>query len=302
MAPSKITELEETSSSLSWRNHSTESAPRFLDKGESLTPLRALSHGPMLGGVPKFLDLSSQRRWLLQHMTAVFRHWSREGYVEGMSGHISVRDPEYPHAFWTNPLGVHFGLLRVDDMVLVNYEGQIIGGNQSLPINRAGFLIHSEIHKARPDVHAVCHCHSIHGKAWSSFGRRIEMINQDACKFFGNAHTVYQNHGGVVLGAEEGERIAAALGNAKAVILRNHGILTVGSTVDEAAWLFTSLEHSCKAQLLAEAAAANGSKILLIDDEEAKFNFEAESDPEVCYAEFQVYYELERKLSDGDFS
>lgn len=302
MAPSKTTEIEGTSQSFSWSNDSTESALSVLHKHESLSPLRALSHGPMLGGVPKFLDGSSQRKWLLQHMTAVFRHWSRECYVEGMSGHISVRDPENPHAFWTNPLGVHFGLLGVSDMVLVNYEGQIIGGNQSLPINRAGFLIHSEIHKARRDVHAVCHCHSIHGKAWSSFGRRIEMINQDACKFFGHAHTVYENHGGVVLGAEEGERIAAALGSSKAVILRNHGILTVGSTVDEAAWLFTSLEHSCKAQLLVEAAAANGSRVLLIDEEEARFNFEAESDPEVCYAEFQVYYELERRVSGGDFS
>ncbi|KAM5353513.1 hypothetical protein ACJ41O_000163 [Fusarium nematophilum] len=302
MAPSTIDNFDENPQSLSRQGKTSKHAlvPSF-NPDDAPSPLRALSHGPVLQGIPAFVDLSAERKWRLEHMAAVFRHWAHEGYVEGMSGHISVRDPEYPHAFWTNPLGVHFGLLRAADMVLVDYDGQIIGGNRSLPINAAGFLIHSEIHKAREDVHAVCHCHSIHGKAWSTFGRRIEMLNQDACKFYGDAHAVYENHGGVVLGAEEGRRIASALGGAKAAILRNHGILTVGSTVDEAAWLFTSLEHSCKVQLLAEAAAANGTPKLIIEDSEAKFNFEAESDPEVCFAEFQVYYQYEEKVSNGDF-
>ena len=100
-------------------------------------------------------------------MAAAFRFIAREGYCEGMSGHISVRDPENPEAFWTNPLGLHFGLLKASDMILVNMEGEVIGGNRSRPANAAGFLIHSEVHKARPDVHAICHFHGIHGRAWS---------------------------------------------------------------------------------------------------------------------------------------
>lgn len=60
-----------------------------------------------------------------------------------MAGHISVRDPENPHTFWTNPLGVHFGLLKASDMILVDYDGNAIGGNRSRPANAAGFLIHS---------------------------------------------------------------------------------------------------------------------------------------------------------------
>ncbi|KIW94073.1 uncharacterized protein Z519_05389 [Cladophialophora bantiana CBS 173.52] len=272
-------------------------------KKQENTPLEALSHGPViLAGVPLFPNFASQRKWQIEHMAAAFRHWARSGYTEGMSGHISIRDPEFRDAFWTNPLGVHFGVLNASDMILVNFQGNIIGGNRLKPPNAAGVLIHGAIHKARQDVHAVCHCHSVHGKAWSVFGKRLEMLTQDACKFFGDAHAVYDNHGGVVLAEEEGERIAAALGTkAKGCILRNHGILTVGATVDEAAWLFTSMENSCRVQLLAEAAAANNMAKVVIPDEEARFNFDAESDADVCYCEFQVYYDYEERACRGEF-
>ena len=233
-------------------------------------------------------------------MAATFRHWSREGYVLGISGHISVRDPEHHDAFWTNPLGVHFGLLKASDMILVNLEGIVIGGNRSRPPNAAGFLIHAAVHKARPDVHAVCHAHTPHGKAWSSFGKPLEMLTQDTCKFY-NAHSVYDSYGGVVLAAEEGDRIAKALGGGKACILMNHGLLSVGHTVDEAAFLFLSMEHACQGQLLAEAAAANGLPKRIISDEEAAYNFRMESDYEICYSEFQAYYDYEDHMLKGEF-
>lgn len=282
------------------------STSEFRKHGHELvgrTPLQAMSHGGVaFASIPEFVDFSSQRRWQLEHMAAAFRHWSSEGYVEGMSGHISVRDPEFPDAFWTNPLSIHFGLLKASDMVLVDLEGIVIGGNRATPPNTAGFLIHASVHKARSDVHAICHSHAVHGKAWSVFGRRLEMLTQDACKFFGDAHAVYNSYGGVVLGSEEGDRIAAALGpKGKGCILRNHGLLTVGHTVDEAAFLFTSMERSARVQLLAEAAAASGIEKALITDEEAQFNFDVESDPEVCYYEFQPYYHWEEAQSKGDF-
>ncbi|KAF5575496.1 fuculose-phosphate aldolase [Fusarium pseudocircinatum] len=282
---------------------SPNSKPTHGHELKDKTPLQAMSHGDVvLRGIPTHPNFASQRQWQLEHMAAAFRHWHREGYVEGISGHISVRDPEFTDAFWTNPLGRHFGLLKVSDMILVNLKGEVIGGNRTRPPNSAGFLIHASIHKARGDVHAICHCHSIHGKAWSVFGKRLEMLTQDVCKFRGDAHSVYDSYGGVVLGSEEGDRIAAAMGpKGKGCILRNHGILTVGQTVDEAAWLYTSMERSCRVQLLAEAAAANGLPKVLIDDEEANFNFDVESDPEICYCEFQAYYDLEDELSNGAF-
>ncbi|RJE23512.1 hypothetical protein PHISCL_04136 [Aspergillus sclerotialis] len=272
---------------------------------EDNSPLAAISHGDnVLPGIPRFDSFEAQRQWQLEHMAAAFRHWSREGYVVGMTGHISVRDPEHENVMWINPskqLGVHFGLLNASDMIAVNMnDGTIVGGNRSRPPNAAGFLIHSECHRARPDVHAICHAHSIHGKAWSSFGKPIEMLTQDACKFY-KAHSVYDSYGGVVFVAEEGKCIARALGQNKACILRNHGLLTVGQTVDEAAFLFLTLEHSCQGQLLAEAAAANGISKALIPDEEAAYTYMMESDPEVCYCEFQVYYDFEDRVLKGEF-
>ena len=300
MSPSAIADLMPEVPSLVKNGHSKKPIDDkpHIHGMQDISPLQALSHGDVvLPGIPDFgTDFAAQRQWQLEHMAACFRHWAREDYIEGISGHISVRDPERHDAFWTNPLGIHFGLLKASDMILVDFDGNVIGGNRKLPPNAAGFLIHAAVHKARPDVHAVCHNHSIHGKAWSVFGRPLEMLTQDTCKFYGSAQAVYDSYGGVVLAAEEGERIAAALGNAKLGFLRNHGLITVGKTVDEAAFLFTSAERSCRVQLLAEAAAANGVQKVLISDEEAAYNFKMESDYETCYCEFQVYYQLEEAL------
>ena len=109
------------------------------------------------------------------------------------------------------------------------------------------------MHSARPDVVAAAHAHSVHGKAWSSLGRLLEPITQDVCAFYED-HGLFDDYTGVVYEPEEGKRIGHALGDAKAVILRNHGLLTVGETVDAAAWWFITMERSCQAQLLASAA------------------------------------------------
>lgn len=177
-------------------------------------------------------------------------------------------------------IGRHFGLIKVSDLILLNSKGEPVGGNTKQPANAAGFQIHGHIHSHYPHVNAACHTHSVNGRAWSSFGRRLEMLNQDVCNFYGDAQGVYNECGGVVLDAREGKRLAASLGpKGKGLILRNHGLLTVGQTVDEAAYLFTLLEASCEAQLRADAAAANGLEKTIIDDEAAAFTFRMTSDP-----------------------
>jgi hypothetical protein len=149
----------------------------------------------------------------------------------------------------------------------------------SRPANAAGFLIHSAIHRARPDVNAACHFHSTYGKAWSAFAQPLEMLNQDVAIFYGAAQSVYGEFGGVVLEEEESDALAKSLGQGKGIILRNHGLLTVGGTVDEAAYLFLLMEKSCKVQLVADAAAAAGRKKLYMDDDAARFTYENTSDP-----------------------
>ena len=100
---------------------------------------------------------------------------------------------------------------------------------------------------------AAAHAHSVHGKAFSALGQTLRPITQDVCAFHGD-HALFDDYTGVVLDVEEGKRIAHALGDNKAAILRNHGLLTVGHSVDEAAWWFITMERSCQAQLLAMAA------------------------------------------------
>ena len=109
-------------------------------------------------------------------------------------------------------------------------------------MNTAAFAIHSAVHAARPDVIAAAHSHSIYGKSWSSLGRLLDPLTQDACAFYDD-HALFDDYTGVVLDPEEGKRIAHALGERKAVILRNHGLLTVGHSVDEAVWWFITMER-----------------------------------------------------------
>ncbi|PGH18090.1 hypothetical protein AJ79_00718 [Helicocarpus griseus UAMH5409] len=298
MSPTAISDVTATTP----KSKEEQKEQQHVHGGEGLTALQAISHGGIpIPGIPTFTTHELKRHWQLEHMACAFRIWARQGYTEGMSGHISVRDPEHTNAFWTNPLAVHFGMLKASDMILLDLSGNVIGGNRSRPANAAGFLIHAAVHKAREDVHAVCHAHTIHGKAWSAFAKPLDMLNQDVCKLY-KAHSVYESYGGVVLAAEEGEMIAKALGGGKGCILMNHGLLTVGGTVDEAAYLFELMERSCRVQLLAEAAAAGGGvKKVLISDEEAEYNFKMESDPESLYCEFQPEYEYEEMLCNGAF-
>ncbi|KAK3209006.1 hypothetical protein GRF29_69g420499 [Pseudopithomyces chartarum] len=140
------------------------------------------------------------------------------------------------------------------------------------------------------------------GKAWSAFGRPLEMINQDVTYFYGDAQAVYEDFGGVVLSEAEGKKLAAALGpKGKGLILQNHGLLTVGGTVDEAAYLYTLMEKSCEVQLKVEAAAANGLPKKIVDDEAAAYTFKMASDPEALYWEFQPDLEYEYEMSGGIF-
>tara|TARA_R110002110_G_scaffold47708_6_gene143062 strand:+ start:1777 stop:2547 length:771 start_codon:yes stop_codon:yes gene_type:complete len=195
-------------------------------------------------------------------LAAAFRLFGKFGFDEGVAGHITVRDPEHTDHFWVNPFGVSFKQIKVSDLILVNHDGEIVEGSGML--NGAAFAIHSQIHKHLPHVTAAAHSHSVYGKAWASLGRPLDPITQDSCAFFDD-HVVFNEFNGVVLDVEEGEKIAGQLGKKKAAILQNHGLLTVGNTVDEAAWWYITMERSCQAQLMAEAAG----KPIIISDEVA---------------------------------
>lgn len=212
--------------------------------------------------IPTFEDVESERRHRKERLAAALRIFGRFGFSEGVAGHITVRDPEHEDCFWVNPFGTPFSHIRVSDLLLVSHTGEILHGEYA--VNQAAFAIHSGLHMARPDVIASAHSHSLYGKTWSSLGRLLDPITQDACVVYED-HVLFDDYTGVVNDPEEGKRIAYALGDRSAAILRNHGLLTVGRSVDAATWLFVTMERSCQAQLLAEAA---GTPIVM-DDETA---------------------------------
>lgn len=202
-------------------------------------------------GSGAFEDVDAERLKRKQRLAAALRIFGRFGFDEGVAGHITVRDPQRSDHFWVNPMGRSFKQMRVSDLLCVDHAGNVVEGEGLL--NGAAFTIHSKIHMAHPRVTAAAHSHSLHGKAFASLGRRLDPLTQDACAFYED-HALLDAFTGVVLDPAEGERLATTLGDNKAVILQNHGLLTVGESVDEAAWWFVTMERSCQAQLLAEAA------------------------------------------------
>jgi ribulose-5-phosphate 4-epimerase/fuculose-1-phosphate aldolase len=203
-------------------------------------------HDPFVSRTPE-----EERRHRKARLAAAFRIFGRLGFDEGVAGHITARDPERLDHFWVNPFGMSFKQIRVRDLILVNEQGEVVEG--TWPVNRAAFAIHSAVHAARPDVVAAAHSHSVHGKAFSSLHRQLRPLTQDACIFFRD-HGLYTEYGGVAFDVEEGKRIAAAVGDNKAAILANHGLITVGQSVDEAVFWFVTMERTCQAELLALAA------------------------------------------------
>ncbi|OLS40330.1 class II aldolase/adducin family protein [Bacillus sp. MRMR6] len=240
-----------------------------------MTAKMVLSYAP-----PVFSNVEEERLHLKQKLAGAFRLFSKFGFDEGVAGHITARDPEKKDHFWVNPFGMHFSQIKASDLILCNHEGNVVEGNY--PVNRAAFAIHSQVHAARPDVIAAAHAHSVYGKSWSSLGRLLDPITQDACAFY-NDHSLFDDFTGVVLDIEEGKRIGKALGHRKACILRNHGLLTVGKSVDEAVWWFITMERSCQAQLLAESAGTP----IIIDDGNAAATYEAVGTTEAGWFQFQ---------------
>ena len=201
---------------------------------------------------PAFTSVEDERLERQQKLAGALRIFGRLGFGEGVAGHITVRDPEFPDCFWVNPFGKSFRHMRVSDLILVNHSGEVVYGDQ--PVNRAAFVIHAAVHEARPDIIAAAHSHSVNGKAFSSLGIPLDPITQDACILYQD-HTVIAEQGGaVVFEIEAGKELASRFLTGKAAIHRNHGLFTVGQTVDEAAFWFISMERSCQAQLLAMAA------------------------------------------------
>ncbi len=234
---------------------------------------------------PTFDSVDAERRHRQERLAGALRIFGRLGFSEGVAGHITARDPELTDHFWVNPFGMNFRHIKVSDLILVNHQGEVVHGRR--PVNKAAFVIHSAVHAARPDVIAAAHAHSVYGKAWSSLGRPLDPITQDACIFFEDHAVVAEGGGMVVLEEWAGKALAAGLGPHKAAIHQNHGLFTVGQSVDEAAWWFITMERSCQAQLLAEAAGTP----IQIGEETARYTREQTAHPIAGWFSFQPLWD-----------
>jgi ribulose-5-phosphate 4-epimerase/fuculose-1-phosphate aldolase len=229
-------------------------------------------------------SVEAERRHRKQRLAAAFRIFSAHGFDEGVAGPITARDPGRADCFWVNQLGMDFGRIRVKDLLLVDRTGEVVAGTGQ--VNRAAYAIHSAVHEARPDVVAAAHSHSLHGKTFSSLGRTLEQIYQDHCDIYQYNENL-DRHLGVVIVRDECDNIVSALGTTKGAILRNHGLLTVGQSVDEAAWWFVRMERCCQVTLMAEAAGTP----VVIDDDAARQVYGESGSHVAGWFTFQPMYE-----------
>lgn len=250
-----------------------------------------------------FTDKQEERKYKLGKLAAAFRIFAQLGFDEGLAGHLTLRDPILKDHFWVNPFGLAFSQMTVSDLLLINPEGEIVmGGKPNRQIyNEAAFAIHHAIHTARPDIEAACHSHSVYGRAFSTLGINLDITTQDACAFY-NDLALYSSFGGVVLAAEEGDNIAKALGQKKAIILQNHGLLTLGTSIEAAVWWFISLDSLCRIQLLADAAAGGrGIKTVKAPDAEAQFTYNAVGSHMAGWAQAQPYFDQIHEKTGGAY-
>ncbi len=243
--------------------------------------------------IPEGLDIpteaatvEAERHERKLKLAGALRIFGRFGFSEGVAGHITARDPELTDHFWVNPFGKSFRQMKMSDLILVSHAGDVVEGSGAL--NNAAFAIHSQIHEARPDVVAAAHSHSLYGKTFSSLaGKTIDPITQDACMFYNDVALCADEGGAIVATTDGGAAIARSLGDKKAVVHQNHGLITVGQSVDEAAWWFIALERACQSQLLAESVGTPTH----VPHEAAQFSYDQSGHSIAGWFQFQPIWE-----------
>jgi ribulose-5-phosphate 4-epimerase/fuculose-1-phosphate aldolase len=187
-------------------------------------------------------------------LAACYRLTAHYGMSDMMANHITLRIPGQEHAFLTNPYGMMYEEMTASCLVKIDHDGEVLYkpdfGDLNYGLNKPGFILHSAVHKARPEVNCIIHTHTAAGLAVSSLACGMLPINQTAMRFL---NVSYHDYMGVVLDMAEQEVLVHDLGTTDAMVLRNHGLLTCGRSVGEAFNWMHRMELSCRAQLAAMA-------------------------------------------------
>jgi ribulose-5-phosphate 4-epimerase/fuculose-1-phosphate aldolase len=203
----------------------------------------------------------SEEEWQVRvDLAAAYRLVAYYGWDDLIFTHLSCRVPGPEHHFLINPYGMMFEEITASSLVKINLEGQTVMSSPYF-INPAGFTIHSAVHAAREDALCVIHLHTEHGIAVSAQKDGLLPVSQQS--LFALASLAYHDYEGLALNEDEKSRLVADLGNKTAMILRNHGLLTVGKTPAEAFLAMYILDSACRIQILAQSG---GGAVLTVPD------------------------------------
>jgi ribulose-5-phosphate 4-epimerase/fuculose-1-phosphate aldolase len=221
-------------------------------------------------------ELRLLRKWEAAIGYRIFAalHWGQMG-----DGHITARDPILTDYFWMLGYGIPFHRATIDDLTLVGPDGQGVDGPLDAGINTAGYCIHGPLLAARPDVVSAAHTHTGYGTPWSANVEPFRAINQESCAFVFD-QSLFEGEMLEVLSTEGGAAIAAAMGDTKLCILRNHGLLTTGFSPGEAVGWFVMAERVAEVHVKAAAPRP-------VSDEAAKEVAATLSGPTVGWRMFQ---------------
>ena len=216
-----------------------------ITRGMDISPLASVD-------IPSLEGKVSEEEWKIRvDLAAAYRLVAYYGWDDLIFTHLSARIPGPDHHFLLNPYNLMFEEVTASSLVKVDLHGIPVEPSPFIT-NPAGFTIHSAIHMARDDAHAVIHLHTPHGQAVAAHSEGLLPLTQTAMLIRGEV--AYHDYEGVAVDLDERERIIADLGDKGAMLLRNHGTLAVGETVGEAFLKIYFLERACHAQILALSA------------------------------------------------
>lgn len=257
------------------------------DLGNRISIYQPKQSGRKFPEEPQFNSHEALRQYRKERLVAACRAFAQQSLDYGFAGHLTIRDPERPELYWTNPMAVHFDQVKVSNLILVDHAGEVIEGDYA--VNQAGFILHGAVHEEHPDILAMCHAHTLYGTAFAALGRPLEPISQDACAFFEDHVVITEDAGHVTVEEDAGPRVAHAFKGVKAAIHQNHGLITASRhSIDSAAFWFIALERCCQQQLMVEAT---GHTPKHVPPESARYSREHVGSDYIGWLHFQPIYE-----------
>jgi ribulose-5-phosphate 4-epimerase/fuculose-1-phosphate aldolase len=242
----------------------------------------------------RVIPLTEEERTARIRLAACYRVFDVLGWTEGIFNHITLRIPGPDTAFLINPFGLHYGEVTASNLVAVDISGQPVRPSE-YPVNLAGFVTHSAIHGQIGQAHCVMHTHTTSGSAVACSVQGLSHNSFYGAQLAGRV--AYHDFEGVTVNPEERGRMLASIGEKRVVILRNHGLLTWGETLEEAFMWLWLLQRACDVQV---ACAGLGKMTALSTHVLEQTRVEAAAlQPKVCKAMFDA---LVRRVDSIDSS